>query len=136
MQNEKDQSTEGIQIHDILVVTKNQKTKEDGSKRGYSWGLIEMGVVVEVSPTSVVIKKANGETNAYDTKEDDGDYFYTYGKGSEIEYQNKIDAEIEKAVESRKDAEKKVKALMEWRHDFEFSVSVLGRMARFIKAFK
>lgn len=137
MQNEQNQVTEGVAIHDIVVIQRHQKSKPDGTKRGYTWGRNEeIGVVMQHSPQGIMIIKPDLEETEYKNEVDESDdYYYTVAKGSEIEYGKKIDEEGKKEQKKRDESQEKIMKLKQWKHDFEYSISTLGRMGRFIKAF-
>lgn len=135
--NEQNQVTEGVAVHDVVVVNKHQKTKPDGEKRGYSWGRNEdMGVVIQHSAEGIVILKPDLEQESYTNAPDESaDYYYTIAKGSELQYGKLIDEQGKKEQKVRDEAQEKIMKLKQWKHDFEYSISTLGRMGRFIKAF-
>ncbi len=137
MENEKNGTTTGVSVHDIVVLSKYQKTGENGEKKGYSFYTKDaFGLVMQVNEEKLVMKMPDGEEEVYNVQEEDEDYYYRIGKGSEIEYENGI----KKAIDDHmKDIEKKqdeVKDLTEWLYDFKHSISFLGKVARFIKDFK
>ena len=136
MKDEKSKTDGFIQVHDIVVVRKHQRTKEDGTKRGYSWGKnTELGMVTEISDSHMAMTKPDGEDDRYDFNDTEDDYFYTISKGSEFEYQKAIDADIVKKVEVSKKADADLKTAMQWRHDFEHTISFFGKLGRFVKQF-
>lgn len=136
LKHEVNQTTEGVGLHDIVVLSKFQKTGEDGKKLGYSWGNTEaIGVVINVSQYSMTLKTVDGQTMDYDSTNEDLEYYYQIGKASEVEFlegirkaimnqEKKVDIEIERHDE-----------LERWEKDFKNSVSLLGKMARIFKEF-
>ncbi len=137
MENEKNQTTEGIQIHDIVTLNKVQRTGPAGKKLGYSfYAKGQIGLVTEVSESNMTILYADLAEENYMPGEIDKDYYYTIGKGSEVEYQKRIEEKIADLVKKRRETEAEIKKLMDWNHDFEFKISFIGKLARFIKGFK
>ena len=137
MENEKNQTLEGLQLHEVIVLNRNQKTAEDGKKKGYSWKAEgEIGVITQLSKERMVITKPDLETEAYSPAEDDENYYYTIDRGSEIEFSKKIDEQGIKEQKVRDESQEKIMQLKKWKHDFEYSISFIGKMARFIKSFR
>lgn len=136
MENEKNQSVDGVEIHDIIVLSKYQKTDEDGKKIGYSfYAKDSIGVVTYVNKDEIVIKLPNGEDEVYNVQEEDKDYYYQIGKGSEVEYEKQLKKAIDKLIDERDEKDIKISDLTEWLYEFKHSISFIGRMARFIKHF-
>lgn len=137
MKNEQNQTLENINIHDVISVNKMQRTGEDGKKLGYGfYAKGELGVVTEISADLIRYIRPDLEEETYVPSEIDKDYYFSISKGSEIEYRKNIDKEGEKQQRIRDESQEKIMRLKEWKNDFESSISILGRMARFIKAFK
>lgn len=136
MNEEKNQSTDGFQIHDIVVLNKVQRTGEDGKKLGYSfYAKGEIGLITEISTENMVLIYPDRSDENYVPAEIDKDYYYTISKASEVEYQNKIEKKIATLVEERKKKDDEIKELLQWRHDFEHQISFMGKLARFVKTF-
>lgn len=134
--NETNQAITGVAIHDIVILSKYQKTSPSGKKLGYSfYEKDQIGVVVQVNEDKLVIKLADGDTETYNVQDEDKEYYYRIGKGSEVEYA----AEIRKAIlkqEEKVDKEiEKCEELEKWEKEFNHSISFIGRMARFVKEF-
>lgn len=133
--NEKNQTLEGFQIHDVVVLNKAQRTGEDGKKLGYSfYAKGEIGIVTELSDENMVLMYPDQSEENYVPAEIDKEYYYTISKASEIEYQNRIDKKIATLVEEKNVREEKIKELLQWRYDFEHSISFIGKLGRFYKA--
>lgn len=134
--NEINQTTEGIQIHDIVVFNKVQRTGDDGKKLGYSfYAKGEIGLVTEVSAENMVLTYPDRSEENYVPAEINKEYYYTISKASEIEYQNKIEKKIATLVEEKNKKEEAIKELLQWRHDFEHSISFIGKLIRFARSF-
>ncbi len=137
MKNETNHSVEGIVIHDIVVLTKHQKTGENGEKKGYSWyEKDQIGVVTQIGEDKLVMTLADGSEETYAVDKTDDEYYFTIGRGSEVQYENEIKKNIDKLKEESLKKFQEVRDLEVWLSDFKNSISFLGRVARFIKAFK
>ncbi len=136
MENEKNGSTTGVHIHDIVVVSNYQKTNPDGTKAGYSfYEKDQVGLVVQVNEEKMVCKLPNGEDEVYTVNEEQKEYYKRIGKGSEVEYEREIKKTIEKLIKERQEKDDKIKELTTWLYDFKHTISFLGKMSRFIKEF-
>ena len=137
MENEKNQTTENVKVHDIVAIWHNQRTGPDGAKLGYDFYCKKpkIGLVTEVSNTKIAMIAPDRDEESYDSEEQNKDYYFTIGQASEFEYQSQIEAKIESLVKARDEKNEEIKKLTLWRHDFENSISFFGRMARFIKGF-
>lgn len=127
----------GVSIHDVIVLHKKLRVEGEG----HSWYQFDkLGVVTEIGEDRLKMVEPDGEFYEYElsklTSDDESKYVYSVSKGSEIEYQNAIDESIADAKKKVERATEEVRRLEEWRSTFEYSISILGRMARFIKAFK
>ena len=135
-ENEKNQEIKGIAIHDIVVLSKYQKTGDNGEKLGYSfYEKDNIGVVTQVNEDKLVLKLADGEEEVYNVKNEDKEYYYRIGKGSEVEYEKGIKQAIDKLIDQREKKNLEIIDMTQWLYDFKHSISFIGRMARFIKEF-
>lgn len=131
---EKNQLPINIKVHDIVFIGQNQRTDEDGTLRGYSWGSKgDMGLVTEVSETYIVYKLPNGEYDKYDANVIDKDYFYTIGLASEVEYQTKIKENLERLFKEREEKDNQIKKAQEFLEVYTNEISLLGKLLRFLK---
>lgn len=134
---EKNHGTEGIAVHDIVIISKYQKTGADGKKLGYSfYEKDSIGVVTQVNTDKLVILKADLEEEEYNVQKEDNEYYYHIGRGSEVQYEREIEKAIKKASEAYEQKYKEMQELTDWHSTFKFSISTLGQIARFIKNFK
>jgi len=134
---EKNQGVEGVALHDIVILSKYQKTGEDGKKLGYSYYEKDhIGVVTQVNDDKLVILKADLEEEVYNVQEEEKDYYYRIGRGSEVQYEREIEKAVKKASEAYEQNYKKMQELTDWLSTFKFSISTLGQIERFIKNFK
>lgn len=137
MENEKNEEIKGVAIHDIVVLSKHQRTGENGEKLGYSfYQKDQIGVVTQVGEKKLVITLGDGEEEVYNVDEIEKEYYTTIGKGSEIEYEKNIKKNIDKLIKERDEKNVQIQDATEWLHEFKHSISFIGKMAQFIKNFK
>jgi len=136
MIEEKNQSTEGFQVHETVVLQKIQRTGDDGKKLGYSfYAKGTIGLISEISAESMVIIYPDRSEEKYIPSDIDKDYYYVIARASEVEYQKAIDKELKTKTEQARKLVEKAEEIQEWSHEFKHSISLLGKLARFIKGF-
>lgn len=131
---EKNQEIVGVKLHDVVVFSKHQKTGDNGEKLGYSfYEKDQMGVVTQYGEKKIVAKAADGSDIVYCVDEVEKEYYTTIGIGSEFEYEKEIKKEIAKKIKSRDGINEEIKDITDWLYDFKHSISLIGRIAKFIK---
>lgn len=132
MNNEQNQSVDGLQVSTVITVSTNQRTGEDGAKKGHSWyAKNEIGLLISKGPNGVEIKKPDGEVEEY--KFDNEEYFYTFAEASEVEYESRIKEAITKAWRKVSEYQEEAQKLQVWLSDFQDSVSFIGKLKAFVR---
>lgn len=123
-----------MQINDIVCITGKQKTDEEGKLKGYGWYCDPtVGVLIAQSETSVTIKTADKTNKAYELETPE--YSYSVSQGSEVEFLDLIEKEIFSKKSKIKSEEEELTELLQWKDTVKYEISMLGRMASFIKSF-
>lgn len=121
-------------MHSIVVAEKKQIEGTEG-RSYYTYEKLGVVTAINLDRNRVTIKCPNGESEDIDFSYESDKYQYGFAEGSEMEYSKKIEDERKRLLKNIEDKKEELETLLEWQHDFEFKISVLGRMARFIKVF-
>lgn len=114
-----------IKLHEVVAVSCRYKEKEEGY-----WGnRSTYGVVIEISDQQVTIVRPDASTETF--LFDDKEKTHSVHLYSELEYRKDIVKAIASAQQTLTRAEKNLKEVTEWLHDFDYSVSFLNRLLRF-----
>lgn len=133
---EVNQTIEDIKIHEIIILSKKQKTGDDGEKLGYNFYQTEtLGVVIRITKEKDVleIKTADGEIIKYEPNDTEKEYYYQVSRGSEILFQEAIAKAIKSQEKMCDEHFDKLEELEEWEKEFKNSISLLTRIARYFK---
>lgn len=123
-----------IAVHDVVLLELKAKDPKKESWRETK----HTGVVTSVSDTTITIILPSMETYDYDSErsEYEDKYYTKISRSSEVEYELAIDKEIETKQRLVANYQAELNQALAWREKFQNSISILGRMARFIKSFK
>ena len=126
----------GIQLHDVISVTRKQRVGEDGNTKGHSYMCnSKTGVVVEVNDTEgeemFSIKTADSAIETYEKY--DSEYTYEIARASDIDYADQIRVVIKNRTRDMVSAQQDVIEAEEWLDTFTNSLSFIGQLVRFAK---
>lgn len=121
-----------VHLHEIIIISKRRKSED----KGYSFYENDTyGVVIEISSDYfkyITVKNEIEEYRPSDYKEDH-EYYYTIGKGSEVEYKRQQTDEIEKQQNYVNEQQKQLDRMNEWAQKFDREISLFNKMLRFFK---
>lgn len=124
----------GYRVDDLVCISKKKR-----GDAGYDWYQYDHnGIVTICDGDRLSIKLADGSVEEYSTAKaaKDADFVYTITDGSETEY---LKENREKADEKRSTARQYAKEASEidaWRAEYLNSVSMSGRLRRFLQSFR
>jgi len=127
----------GISIHDTITIT-----KKCGEGSQYTWGgYTKIGVVTSVGFGKLTMREPDCTEYVYDNDEirnskSEIGHIYSVSRASEVQYIEACNKEVKAALAKLDDAHEKYEEVCEWQRTYVDSLSMLSRMARFIKSFK
>ena len=92
------------------------------------------GVIVSLADESMELKGPDGSIQGYNSSKESSDYYYTIQKMSEVEFKNQIIkniADLKKAIETK---QTELKESMQFLHDYEYEMSLFGRLLKVFKS--
>jgi hypothetical protein len=115
-----------VKLHDCALVVKTHKDKN----QSYYGGKYR-GVVVEVGDEKFSIKTASGDLMDFGFDAEDKNYTYEILQLSEIDFLNEIEKQAQSQEIKIKDSVYALEELRKWKRDFEYKISLLGKLQRY-----
>lgn len=123
----------GVSLHQVVTIKKEQHPEQTERL----WGdYTRTGLVVGLSEREIKLILPDGEEFIHEVSEQEreaGKYIYSIGPSSEVEYLMAIDKQIEKQKESVEQELEKLKDTLMWKRKFEKQISLLGKLAEFLR---